>query len=71
MRTLDGRGFLADTDMPNRSWLEAYVRPEDQPPDRRYDLQALMEKGSMRAVDPHFRRHLADRHEALPTERTG
>ncbi|MDY0746900.1 PAS domain-containing protein [Paucibacter sp. R3-3] len=31
MRTLDGRGFLADTRMSNRSWLEAYVRPEDQP----------------------------------------
>ena len=31
MRRLDGGGFLADTAAPSRTWLDDYVRPEDQP----------------------------------------
>jgi formyl-CoA transferase len=36
--------------------------PTKQPIAKALDLQALMEKGSMRAVDPNFRQHLTDRH---------
>ena len=28
---LEGRGFLAASELPARSWLEAYIDPEDQP----------------------------------------
>jgi PAS domain S-box-containing protein len=31
MRQLYGRGFLADTEIPSRAWLQEYVPPEDQP----------------------------------------
>ena len=31
MRHLQGREFIADTHEPNRSWLEKYIPPEDQP----------------------------------------
>ena len=31
MRQLRGRDFIADTDVPSRTWLETYVPPEDQP----------------------------------------
>jgi len=31
MRYLRGRPFLADMELPSRSWLEKYVYPEDQP----------------------------------------
>ena len=30
MRRLYGRGFIADTEKPNPSWLEEYIFPEDQ-----------------------------------------
>ena len=30
MRFLKGRNFIADTDDPNRSWLERYTHPDDQ-----------------------------------------
>ena len=30
LRHLEGRGFLKDTDDPNRFWLEEYIPPEDQ-----------------------------------------
>ncbi len=32
MRHLEGKQFLADTQKPNRSWLETYIPPEDHPP---------------------------------------
>ncbi len=31
MRQLHGRGFLADTDNPSRTWPQSYIHPEDQP----------------------------------------
>jgi ribosomal protein S14 len=31
MRSLKGRNFIADTDDPNRSWLDRYIYPDDQP----------------------------------------
>jgi two-component system CheB/CheR fusion protein len=31
MRQLDGRGFLANTEQPNRNWLQEYIPPDDQP----------------------------------------
>ncbi|HWT80595.1 MAG TPA: PAS domain-containing protein, partial [Candidatus Methylomirabilis sp.] len=31
MRQLDSRGFLANTESPNRGWLEDYIPAEDQP----------------------------------------
>jgi len=31
MRLLRGRDFIADTDEPNRTWLEKYVYPDDRP----------------------------------------
>jgi PAS domain S-box-containing protein len=31
MRYLYGRGFLVNTENPNRNWLQEYVPPEDQP----------------------------------------
>jgi two-component system CheB/CheR fusion protein len=31
MRDLRGRGFIADTGAPTRSWLEKYIHPDDQP----------------------------------------
>jgi PAS domain S-box-containing protein len=31
MNQLYGRGFLADTENPSRSWLQEYILPEDQP----------------------------------------
>jgi len=31
MRQLDGHGFLADTSSPDRTWIENYILPEDQP----------------------------------------
>ncbi len=31
MRELKGAGFLADTQEPNRNWLEKYILPDDQP----------------------------------------
>lgn len=30
MRQLDGRGVLSETAVPSRSWLERYIRPNDQ-----------------------------------------
>lgn len=30
MRHLDGRSFLSDTDGPNRSWLDAYIPPDER-----------------------------------------
>lgn len=32
MNQLYGRGFLADTEEPSRSWLQKYIHPDDQPP---------------------------------------
>ncbi len=32
MRYLEGKQFLADTQDPSCTWLEAYIPPEDQPP---------------------------------------
>jgi PAS domain S-box-containing protein len=29
MRTLDGQGFIADTQAPNRAWLDDYIHPDD------------------------------------------
>ncbi len=37
MRTLQGRGFLSDTQAPSVAWLEEYIFPEDQP----HVLQAI------------------------------
>jgi PAS domain S-box-containing protein len=31
MRQLDGRGFIADTGMPGKNWLNQYIHPDDQP----------------------------------------
>jgi signal transduction histidine kinase/chemotaxis response regulator CheB len=31
MRNLDGRGFIADTESPDTSWLDRYIHPDDQP----------------------------------------
>lgn len=31
MHALDGRGFIADTSAPSKSWLETYIDPADQP----------------------------------------
>jgi len=31
MRGLDGKGFIADTNAPSRTWLQAYIHPDDQP----------------------------------------
>jgi PAS domain-containing protein len=31
MRELDGRGFIRDTEQPNRDWLDQYIHPDDQP----------------------------------------
>ena len=31
MRELRGREFIADTDAPNRGWLEKYIHPDNQP----------------------------------------
>jgi PAS domain S-box-containing protein len=30
MRTLDGKGFIVNTQAPNRSWLDQYIHPDDQ-----------------------------------------
>ncbi|HYG99758.1 MAG TPA: PAS domain S-box protein [Terriglobales bacterium] len=30
MRRLDGRGFLSDTEKPNKNWLQEYIHPQDQ-----------------------------------------
>jgi PAS domain S-box-containing protein len=30
MRELDGRGFISDTDKPNKNWLQEYIDPADQ-----------------------------------------
>ena len=30
MRQLHGRGFLADTEAPNRNWLQQYIHQDDQ-----------------------------------------
>ena len=29
MSQLHGRGFLADTETPNRNWINEYIHPED------------------------------------------
>lgn len=44
MRSLDGRGFLADTIRPRDSWLDAYVHPEDQSTVMAATRQALLGK---------------------------
>jgi signal transduction histidine kinase/DNA-binding response OmpR family regulator len=31
MRQLDGRGFMSDTPMPRKDWLDEYIHPDDQP----------------------------------------
>src|SRR5262249_42073932 len=31
MRELQGRDFIADTDVPSRTWLETYIPPDDHP----------------------------------------
>src|SRR5262249_23659696 len=31
MRQLKGKDFIADTEAPDRAWLEKYIHPEDQP----------------------------------------
>jgi PAS domain S-box-containing protein len=31
MRQLRGRDFIADTEEPNRTWLQKYIHPDDQP----------------------------------------
>jgi len=31
MRTLLGRDFIADTDVPSGAWLEKYIHPDDHP----------------------------------------
>ncbi len=31
MRQLHSRGFLANTERPNRNWLQEYIHPDDQP----------------------------------------
>ncbi len=31
MRQLLGRGFIADTESPNRAWFQEYIHPDDQP----------------------------------------
>ena len=31
MRQLNSRGFLANTEKPNRNWLQEYIHPDDQP----------------------------------------
>lgn len=31
MRELSGGGFLADTERPNRDWVQHYIHPDDQP----------------------------------------
>ena len=31
MREMRGRGLLTSTEVPNRSWVDTYIRPEDRP----------------------------------------
>lgn len=31
MREMDGRAVLADTVVPSRTWMDAYILPEDRP----------------------------------------
>jgi PAS domain S-box-containing protein len=45
MRSLQGRDFIADQDEPNRSWLEKYLHPDDQPLVRSAIAEAIRTKG--------------------------
>ncbi|MBV8869864.1 MAG: PAS domain-containing protein, partial [Acetobacteraceae bacterium] len=45
MRRLEGRGFLADTEHPSRTWLDEYIYPDDQPLVRKVIEQAIRTKG--------------------------
>jgi PAS domain S-box-containing protein len=46
MRRLAGRKFIADTDAPDRSWLERYILPEDQPRVTAAIQEAVRTKGT-------------------------
>jgi hypothetical protein len=37
MRQLHGGDFIADTDKPNRNWMQDYIHPDDQPRSNRGD----------------------------------
>jgi PAS domain S-box-containing protein len=41
---LEGRGFLSNSDIPNRSWLEAYIDRDDQPQVRQAIETAIRNK---------------------------
>jgi PAS domain-containing protein len=45
MRQLDGRGFIADTWSPNKTWLGKYIHPDDQPHVMEVIRQAIRTKG--------------------------
>lgn len=49
MRRLDGRGFLADTERSDRSWLDTYILPEDQPTMRALIADAVRRRGLFEA----------------------
>jgi PAS domain S-box-containing protein len=44
MRQLHSRGFLADTEEPNRDWLQEYIHPDDQPQVLAVIEEAIREK---------------------------
>jgi signal transduction histidine kinase/CheY-like chemotaxis protein/PAS domain-containing protein len=46
MRYLSGAAFIADTEKPNRQWLEDYIPPEDQPRVMAATQEALQTKGT-------------------------
>lgn len=45
MRQLRGRDFIADTESPNRTWLDKYIHPEDQAQVLAAIRQAIQTKG--------------------------
>jgi diguanylate cyclase (GGDEF)-like protein/PAS domain S-box-containing protein len=44
MRSLTGRGFVADTSLPNDHWLQQYIPPEEQPRMESVMAQAIRTK---------------------------
>jgi PAS domain S-box-containing protein len=46
MRQLDGQGFIADTEVPNRNWVDQYIHPDDQPAVLEAIRQAIRNKAS-------------------------
>ena len=44
LRRLHGRDFIADTEQPNRDWLQKYIHPDDQPRVKMFINEAIRTK---------------------------